>query len=91
MLTEQDGDAPLLVEPAQEGDRVSRRDGLAEALLTHPRIAGLMSDAAEAVGAQAESPEFRARLEATLTASDAPKDPDSSPARLEVAPCASHS
>ena len=57
----------LLQQPAQEGDRVSRRDGLAEALLTHPRIAGLMSDAAEAVGAQAESPEFRARLEATLT------------------------
>ncbi len=56
----------LLQQPVEDGKRLSRKDGLAEAILAHPRVAGLVGDAAKAVGARADDPGFRTRLETTL-------------------------
>lgn len=57
----------LLQQPAEDATRRAQRDGLAEAILAHPRVTGLVASAAQAVGAQADDPGFRDRLEATLT------------------------
>ncbi len=57
----------LLQQPVIDGARQSPRDGLAEAILAHPRVAGLVTDAAQAVGSRQGDPGFRQRLEATLT------------------------
>lgn len=56
----------VLQQPARDGTRVSTRDGLAEALLAHPQVEGLVARAAAAVGARADDPGFRDRLETTL-------------------------
>lgn len=56
----------LLIQPVRDGARESQRDGLAEAILAHPKVAGLVVQAAEVAGTRADEPGFRARLEATL-------------------------
>lgn len=53
--------------PVTDSARQSHKDGLAEAILAHPRVSGLVAQATEAVGARADDPGFRARLETTLT------------------------
>jgi hypothetical protein len=53
----------LLRLPAAEGDRVSRTDALAEAILAHPRVQAILAEA----GARSSDPVFRARLETALT------------------------
>jgi hypothetical protein len=53
----------LLRLPAADGDRVSRTDALAEAILAHPRVQAILAEA----GARGSDPAFRARLEAALT------------------------
>lgn len=57
----------LLRQPFRDGDRVSMENGLAEAIITHPRVQHLMADAAATVGAKQDDPVFRARMEAALT------------------------
>jgi Family of unknown function (DUF6635) len=56
----------LLRQPFQDGDRVSRDDGLAEAILAHPRVQAILAEAGAAAAARQDDPEFRARLEAAL-------------------------
>lgn len=57
----------LLVQPCRDGDRVSARDGLAEAILAHPEVQALLAEAGEATAAHRDDPAFRARLDAALT------------------------
>ena len=57
----------LLRQPFEDGDRVSREDALAEAILAHPRVQELLAAAGAAVAAHATDPAFRARLDAALT------------------------
>ena len=56
----------LLQQPIEDGARQSQKDGLVEAILAHPRVAGLVGEAAATVGDRADTPAFRAGLEATL-------------------------
>ena len=56
----------LLRLPVEDGDRVSRDDGLAEAILAHPRVQALLLEAGKVAAAQQDDPEFRARLEEAL-------------------------
>lgn len=57
----------LLQQPLCDGARESRRDALAEAILTHPRVALLVEEAAAAVGSRHHDRRFPERLEATLS------------------------
>ncbi|WP_424931220.1 DUF6635 family protein [Amaricoccus macauensis] len=57
----------LLRQPFKDGDRVSLQNGLAEAILTHPKVQHLVEDAAATVGARKDDPAFRARMEEALT------------------------
>jgi hypothetical protein len=61
MLTE------LLRQPFEDGDRVAREDGLAEAILAHPKVLELVAAAGATTAAHAEDPAFRAKLDAALT------------------------
>jgi hypothetical protein len=56
----------LLRLPMQDGQRVSRTDALAEAILAHPRIARRLERAASVSGAHGADPAFRERLEVML-------------------------
>lgn len=57
----------LLRQPLRDGDRESSVNGLAEAIITHPRVQNLVEEAAATVGARKDDPVFRARLDAALT------------------------
>lgn len=57
----------LLRQPFADGDRVAREDGLAEAILAHPRVQELVAAAGAATAAHSEDEGFRARLETALT------------------------
>jgi len=57
----------LLQQPLTVGARHAHKDALAEAILAHPRVAGLVAMAAEAVGKSQNEAGFRDRLEATLS------------------------
>jgi hypothetical protein len=56
----------LLRLPYVDGDRVSTKDGLAEAILAQPEVQTLLVDAGRTAAARADDPAFRARLEASL-------------------------
>lgn len=56
----------LLRLPLTDGDRISTEDGLAEAILAHPRVQGLLAAAGAAAASRAGDPEFRERLETAL-------------------------
>ena len=56
----------LLRLPFQDGDRISREDGLAEAILAHPRVRELILEASAAAAAHRDDPAFREKLEAAL-------------------------
>jgi hypothetical protein len=56
----------LLRQPMRDGARKSREDALAETILSHPRVASLVGEAAATAGARSDDPGFRARLESTL-------------------------
>ncbi|MFO1208623.1 MAG: DUF6635 family protein [Amaricoccus sp.] len=57
----------LLRLPCRDGDRVATADGLAEAILAHPRIQSILIEAGKAAAAHQDDPEFRRRLEAALS------------------------
>ncbi len=57
----------LLRLPCEDGGRVSRDDGLAQAILAHPRAQAMLAEAGRLAAAHADEPGFRARLEAALT------------------------
>jgi hypothetical protein len=57
----------LLRQPCRDGDRVSLENGLAEAIITHPRVQHLVEEAAATVGARKDDPVFRTRMEEALT------------------------
>ena len=57
----------LLRLPFRDGERVARDDGLAEAILGHPRVRELILEASQAAAAQSDDPAFRERLTAALT------------------------
>ena len=50
-----------------DGDRVSKDDALAEAILAHPRVQAILAEAAVNVAERASDADFRAQLEAALT------------------------
>lgn len=52
----------LLELPFEQGERVSRHDALAEAILGEPEVQTLLADAALAVGPHAGEPAFREKL-----------------------------
>lgn len=56
----------LLRLPLADGDRVSTDDGLAEAILAHPRVQALLAAAGAAAASRADDPAFRERLEGAL-------------------------
>jgi hypothetical protein len=56
----------LLELPWREGDRVSSRDALAEAVLSDERVAAVARRALAAIGRHRDDPAFRIRLEAML-------------------------
>jgi len=56
----------LLRLPFRDGDRVSEADGLAEAILAHPRVQEILVEAGKAAAARADDPAFRDRLTAAL-------------------------
>jgi len=56
----------LLRLPFADGERVSREDGLAEAILAHPRVRELILEASAAAAAQRDDPAFREKLTAAL-------------------------
>lgn len=57
----------LLELPYVQGDRVSERDALMEAILSDPEIASLSDEYLRQIQNQANCPEFRATLERNLT------------------------
>jgi hypothetical protein len=57
----------LLRQPMKEGERISTDNGLAEAIITHPRVQHLVEEAAATVGAKKDDPVFRQKLESALT------------------------
>ena len=57
----------LLGLPCRDGARVSETDGLANAILAHPRVQAILLEAGKAAAAHQDDPAFRARLEAALT------------------------
>jgi hypothetical protein len=59
--------AELLELPFQDGDRITRRDALAETILADPRVAAALTPALEAIGTRGDDPALRRRLEAAMT------------------------
>ena len=57
----------LLRLPFRDGDRVAEADGLAEAILAHPRVQELLVEAGRAAAAHQDDPAFRERLTAALS------------------------
>lgn len=57
----------LLRQPFVDGERESRVDGLAEAILAHPEVQALVSAAGTAAASHQDDPAFRAKLDAALT------------------------
>lgn len=57
----------LLREPFRDGKRESRVDGLGEAILAHPRVLALLSQAGATAVDNRSDPAFRERLELALT------------------------
>ena len=53
----------LLELPCRQGDRESRKDALAEAILTAPQVQEALGEALEAIGRRSDDPAFRRRLE----------------------------
>jgi hypothetical protein len=58
--------ADLLELPYQQGDRITPRDALAEAILADPRVEEALAPALEAIGAHGNDPALRQRLEAAM-------------------------
>lgn len=56
----------LLRLPFADGERVSRWDGLAEAILAHPRMQAILAEAGAQAAAHADDPAFREKLESAL-------------------------
>jgi hypothetical protein len=56
----------LLRQPFRDGKRLSRRDGLAEAILAHPRMQSMLLEAGAVAAARKDDAAFRARLDAAL-------------------------
>lgn len=56
----------LLRLPLAEEGRISTDDGLAEAILAHPRVQSLLAAAGAAAASRADDPQFRQRLESAL-------------------------
>lgn len=52
----------LLELPYADGARASTRDGLAEAIVAHPRVHALVVEAGKAAAARSDDPEFQRRL-----------------------------
>jgi hypothetical protein len=52
----------LLELPFEEGDQVTRRDALAETILSDPRVVAAMTPALQAIGASGDDPALRQRL-----------------------------
>lgn len=57
----------LLHQPHADGKRRSHRNGLAEAIMAHPRVVHLVEDAAATVGAHHDDLAFRKRVQEALT------------------------
>jgi hypothetical protein len=64
----------LLELPWRQGLRVATRDALTEIILADPRLAETLHPALAAIGARAAEPEFRRRLEETLSHYAATRD-----------------
>jgi hypothetical protein len=56
----------LLHLPFADGERVSERDGLAEAILAHPRVQEMLVEAGRVAAEHRDDPEFRERLTSAL-------------------------
>lgn len=56
----------LLRQPVQEGDRISSRDGLSEAILETPQMQAMLRAAGRAAAARKDDPAFRQRLETAI-------------------------
>ena len=56
----------LLRQPVRDGEREADDDGLAEAILAHPRVQELLVEAGRVAAAHQEDPGFRERMEAAL-------------------------
>jgi hypothetical protein len=56
----------LLRQPVRDGERVATGDGLAEAILAHPRVQELLLEAARVAAVRQDDPEFRARMTEAL-------------------------
>lgn len=59
--------ADLLELPFQDGTRSTRRDALAETILSDPRVEATLTPALEAIATRGDDPGLRQRLEAALT------------------------
>lgn len=57
----------LLELPYADGGRSSTRDGLAEAIVAHPRVQELLVEAGRTAAGRSEDPEFRRKLADALT------------------------
>jgi hypothetical protein len=57
----------LLELPYQQGERVSHKDALAEAILSSQSVQAAVQEVANSIGQRADDPQFRARLEEALT------------------------
>ena len=56
----------LLRQPFRDGAREATEDGLAEAILAHPRVQELLVEAGRVAAARQDDPEFRERMTAAL-------------------------
>jgi hypothetical protein len=52
--------------PLRQGERESRKDALAETILSAPELQSAVSETLEAIGRQGDDPEFRQRLEEAM-------------------------
>ena len=57
----------LLELPYSDGGRSATRDGLAEAIVAHPRVRALIVEAGKAAADRRDDPDFRRQLDAALT------------------------
>ena len=56
----------LLELPLRQGERESRRDALAETILSTPELRNAVTETLEAIGRRGDDPEFRQRLEEAM-------------------------
>jgi hypothetical protein len=56
----------LLELPLRQGERESRKDALAETILSAPELQGVLREALTAIGRRGDDPEFRRRLEQAM-------------------------